>query len=905
MRIREPDPGHRGRWSRRLSALTLVWAVVAAIAVVPLGLGTAPQAHAAGSTTVTGPKVWQPASGSYGPEGSVTVSQTGNLTNQVVQVSWSGFTPTVGRPGGEPVTVVQPYSDKAMYPVRIYQCRGEDPAITDCYGSTLYGGDRDKGFEQKFPAAGNAPDFPSNAVIAPTGPDGSGAASIEILTGQQAPTLGCDAQHKCSIVVEPNYGGDPLDLHQEQNGVPNCDNHAIDDDGFFFYAATDSVMQGVENWVTGNNANEQCAWRNHVVVPLDFAPAPADCKVQQASFSTAGLEMANRTMQQWRTGLCLGSSPMSLQYIIATGEPQARADFLAGTGTDLALVARPDRSPAPRPYVYAPLASTGISVVYVVDDPTTGRQIRDMKLNARLLAKMLTQSYAALGPVIPSVEGNPNCLFADPEFRALNPESANLHWPNCSSPEELTPTVVGGTTDLTYQLTSWIAADPDAAQFLQGAPDQWGMHVDTFYLRPAFTGYPVEALQRQDNSGVPGGKDAAGIWKQLEWNPTLGGLVDVSRTILQNRMTALSSNILNGNYQKRPAQPQGSRRLFAIMDAGQAQAYSLPEAALRNPAGGFVQPDRSGFAAAVADMPVDALTGTQTLPYGQAGSDFARDQRAYPLTAVQYAMVPTAGLSAEKSAAVATFLGKVTDPGWGQLYGVEPGRLAPGFLGLTQAQLAQAQDAVKHVSAQDGSYPGNQTPPAPTTEPKPPTTAPDGGGTATGAGSTGGTTAGGTAATGGTGQSGDGGATGATGSGGATGTGDATGGSGSTTGSTTGSTIGSTTGSTGTGSSLGSGGTGSAATAGGAATSAPVAAKATPGATPAATGGPLAAAPVAAGAPAPDRPGTARLLLPVALIAGLVLLVGGPAALFLGGTPAGAKALAGVRAQWARLRRRG
>ncbi|MFF1870734.1 hypothetical protein ACFVXD_17985, partial [Kitasatospora herbaricolor] len=83
---------------------------------------------------------------------------------------------------------------------------------------------------------------------------------------------------------------------------------------------------------------------------------------------------------------------------------------------------------------------------------------------------------------------------------------------------------------------------------------------------------------------------------------------------------------------------------------------------------------------------------------------------------------------------------------------------------------------------------------------------------------------------------------------------------------------------------------------------APAAAK--PGASPSASasGGALDAAPVAAGRPAPDRAGTARLLLPVALVAGLVLLVGGPAALVLGGTPAGGRIVAGVRSGWARLR---
>ncbi|MFD9597548.1 hypothetical protein ACFWA9_33005, partial [Kitasatospora sp. NPDC059973] len=75
-------------------------------------------------------------------------------------------------------------------------------------------------------------------------------------------------------------------------------------------------------------------------------------------------------------------------------------------------------------------------------------------------------------------------------------------------------------------------------------------------------------------------------------------------------------------------------------------------------------------------------------------------------------------------------------------------------------------------------------------------------------------------------------------------------------------------------------------------------------ATPGASAGPLAAAPVAAGSPAADRAGTARLLLPIAVVAGLVLLIGGPAALFLGGTPAGERAVSAVGRTWARVRRR-
>ncbi|MFJ7909704.1 hypothetical protein [Kitasatospora sp. NPDC096204] len=877
MRTRVPDRRGRGRWRRRLPALALAKAVVAALAVIPIGLGAAPQAHADSATTVTGPKVWIPASGTYGDEGSVTVSQTGNLTNQVLQVSWSGFTPSITQTGG-PVTSTPVNSTFNLYTVRVYQCRGLDPAVTDCYGSTLYGGDRDKGFEQPArPVHTETPDFPSNMVLAPTGPDGSGTASIEVWSSKESPSLGCDATHPCSIVVEPNYGGDPTDLYNIRGGKADCNDHRMDRDRFY-NAASDGVMKpGRINSKTKNRTSEQCAWLHRTVVPLSFAPTPDSCVASAQDFGVAGLEMANRAMQQWRSGLCLGDSPMTVGYIPAGGEPQARAAFLGGAAsTDVALTARSDMSPPPRPYVYAPLATTGISVTYLIDDPTNGRQIRDMRLNARLVAKLLTQSYASPGADIASVAGNPVCLFTDPEFKQLNPETAEngIHWPtNCGGALTIFPGVPGGTTDFTYLLTSWVAADPDAARFLDGEPDQWGMHVDSFYLKPRFTGYPSEAFQPQDQSGSSTPQEGADTahWKQYEWVPSTEGLSRVARNQVQNRPNCqLPTFNANGGHDACAVQQPGQRMMLAIMDTAQAKAFSLPEAALLNPAGSYVTPSTAGFQAAVADMPTDPTTGVQQLPYGTPDTAFTRDQRAYPLSYVQYAMVPTGGVPAAKAAVIARFLRTVTTTG--QTYGIAPGQLAQGFLALNNAQRQQADQAVQHVEAQDGKLPGNQTaPPAGKPEPGTPESGNGGSGSGTGEGTgpvstsgTGGTTADGNS--GGTGFGSSGGSTG----GGLSGTG-ATG----------------ATGTTGTGA------------AGGAA---PGAAGGKPGATAAPSGNAIAAAPV--GTPVPDRPGTARLLLPVALIAGLVLLVGGPVALFLGGTPAGAKALAGARTQWSRLRRK-
>ncbi len=893
MGVRLPDPRHQGWWRRRVPALALAWAVVATLSVLPLGFGPATEARADSGVTVDGPEIWDPVNGTYGAKGHVSLSQGKNLTNEVIQVSWSGFTPTVNW-DGTPATTVLEYNQAVMYAVRIYQCRGTDPKPTDCYGNTMYGGDPALGFEQPTrPPGTTTPDFPSNHRIAVTGPDGSGTTSFEVWTSRQSTSLGCDATHPCSIVVEPNYGGDPLDWLNRRGGVADCSDHSLDMD-FETDNSTDIVYTGRTNPNTNNQAGEQCAWTHRAVVPMAFAPTADDCRAAHADFTAAGLEMANRAMQQWRAGFCEGAAPLNLQYSFAGGEPQARADFLAGGGADIALTARPDRSPAPRPYVYAPLATTGISVAFVVDDQGSGRQIQNMRLNARLVAKMLTQSYSSgVASNIPSVADNPSCVFVDPEFLQLNPDSllGGAHWPTSCSSDGVTmlPIVVGGTTDLVHQLTSWIAEDPDASRFLQGERDPWGMHLDTFYLQPAFPGYPVDALQPQDFSEIVRSNGDKVTWKGLEWNPLLGGLGQVSRSLLQNQSTAFSTDLINGKHDRLPALPIGQRALFAILDAGQARAFNLPEAALQNPAGAFVAPTTSSYQAAVSDMPVDATTGTQQLPYGVAGSDFAKDQRAYPLTTVQYAMVPTSGVPEAKATAVSTFLQRATQ-GAGQVYGSGPGRLAPGFLGLSSDQVARAKAAATHVAAQDGALPGNQT--------APPVT---GGGTT--GGTTGSTDPGSGTATAGTAavpvagtDSADGGS--ATGGGGTTG-GDTPSGTGTGTGAT--STTGGGLGTTGTAGTSGSTGTtGATGTTPGAAT-APAKAGAAPATSPGAS--PLAAAPVAAGRPAPDRAGTARLLLPVALIAGLVLLIGGPTALVLGGTTAGARIAGGLRSGWGRLRR--
>ncbi|MEZ0069090.1 hypothetical protein ABIA32_005133 [Streptacidiphilus sp. MAP12-20] len=788
-----------------------------------------------GAVTVAGPPVWQPAKGTYGARGKVTVSPAVNLTDQVVHVSWTGFTPTTdGSP--TPVTVDLVQSPHVFYGVRVYECRGADPKITDCYGSSLYGADSSKGFQQPIPVPGSTtPEFPSNAVLAATHPDGSGQADLEVWTAHESQSLGCDVSHACSLVVEPNYGGDPLGYQNVLGiGKPGCENHTWDTDTSYAATAADVIIS-TNDVNNGNYDGEQCAWTHHVVVPLKFAPTPSDCHARAADFTVRGLEMANRMVQLWRSGFCLGTGPLSVQYTSSGGEPQARQAFLHGTGADMALTDYPDTASAPRPYVYAPLATSGIVVAFRADDRITGAPIPAMKLNARLLAKQLTQSY--VGQQDPnaydSTKGNPPCLYKDPEFLQLNPEGPHgPHWPDCGNANGggALPVVVGGTTDLVQQLTSWIVADRDAASFLAGTRDPWGMHLDTYYEKPAFAGYPVNVFIPQDSSGV----GAGGIthMKSYEWNPLLGGLVQVGRAILASQPSDyVWLPDANGNHPKASPEPVGQRTMMAIMDAGQASAFSLPQAKLLNPAGAYVGPGNASFGAAVADMATDPTTATAMLPYASPSStNFGADKAAYPLATVQYAMLPTHGLSSAKAAKIADFLTRAADPSGGQQPGFEPGRLAAGFVPLTGAQRTQLTIATCDVQRQDGQKPGNQSPASPCT-PAPPST-------------TGGTT----------------------GSGGTT--------SGGTTAGTSGGTTG---GAVSAGTTAGAGGKVKRQALG-------------------------STQPVAVGSPDPNRVGDQRLLLPILLIAGGVLLVGGPATLVLTGTGAGAQLRRGSRRAWAQAR---
>ena len=194
---------------------TPILALAAAVTVAAMGLTTAaaaqptghpPPAHATAvaahggpAKTVTGPHMYDPATGNPFPQAStVTVTQTTHMVNQMVHVSWTNFTPSTS-------LIYNP--SNVAYPVMVTECKGTDPASpADCYGA------ENGGVTSTSGAFG-----PMNDAYATSAPDGTGQADIEILTKLENQFLGCNHNHPCSLAIVPaqggNYGVTPPEVH--------------------------------------------------------------------------------------------------------------------------------------------------------------------------------------------------------------------------------------------------------------------------------------------------------------------------------------------------------------------------------------------------------------------------------------------------------------------------------------------------------------------------------------------------------------------------------------------------------------------------------------------------------------------------------------------------------------------
>jgi hypothetical protein len=661
----------------------------------------------------------------------VTVSQTKNLINQTVIVSWSGGKATV------------PASDFASNYLQIMQCWGDDPLGPDRTQCQYGGSDTQNSpsagdFVRSRQVTGTAID-PNEKLTPPTGSndnlyvpfwavtvkdkptiaassdrndffdslstnevplarthgDGTGAEFFEVQTVREAPGLGCGdpiptggtvTGRKCWLVIVPRGSTEVDGSARNGSGINRLNSSPL----------------------------SQTNWENKIAVPLEFLPVGQACPIGAPERRLVGHELAADAVSSWQPALCAGGGAL-FSYTQLPDEV-VRAKVLDGSSPGLALLTnpvRPDPAPPEGLLVYTPIGLSGLAIAFNIEHQPSGnaspadlqldgQRFLSMKLTPRLVAKLLTQSYGASVPFTQDyLKKNPVGLTVDPEFLELNPEYKGFA--TYTQPPDALVQLNG--SDATSLLWSWVKADPDASGFIDGTPDKFGMVVNPNNQGLAL---PTSTFPRNDQSCVDaiiGESGTKGKICTLDAHPFTNDMHDAGRSASrgdsQARTTVVGPDGLP-TPKKLDRQNPGHRALLAVVDAATAARYSLPTAALRNAAGQFVAPGSGSLLAGEAAMKPSGVAGVLVSDPG------ATDPAAYPLTALSYAVAAPSALDAAAGRDYAAFLRYAAGPG--QQPGIAPGQLPLGMVPLPADLKTRTAAAAAAVEAQAGKNAGPQQP---------------------------------------------------------------------------------------------------------------------------------------------------------------------------------------------------
>jgi hypothetical protein len=665
-----------------------------------------------------------------------------------------------------------------LYPVVIMQCRGVNPDREDCWSSQYADGGGDpiglsssflpdqnlpvetspwvtsrfantttgrtfatpfRTFDGKYRAtqitpgrwfvpglSQNAPDLPAvddwtpstqNMRRGRTGSDGKGQMVTWVNTAFENPSIGCSDKSPCSLVVVPikNRVCRTADYVTPAMAA-NCQ----------LSSTKDSRAKSAYWQLLGN-------WYERYVFKLSFAPRTTPCAQRDDAAGLTGSELAAEAMRSWAMVRCAPSSPAALDYT-RKWEPESRQQLGAAVPTaispsgyvaDGVLTNEPaaadDPATTARKPGYAPVAISGFAIHYNWEK-SGGEPVPDVKLNARLVAKMFTQSYsldyrvggAGNRPVNPNVANNPQTLSTDPEFRQLNPDSST--WGTSNS--QLT--IPSARTDVILALTRWLWSDPAARAFLQGKPDQWGMTVNKTYRGWAL---PRDDYELKDGWVVPAGGPVSEVGTQPQQNAaqTSNSWAEASDDIMigwprSQVMKKLDDAVPDSPWvaKRSDRQAVGARALVGLTVTSEVEKTGMRSALLQNSAGEFVAPNTESLYYALDGATVDTSSGAWRINHA------AMDKRGYPGTMITYAAVPTTTLKGQSPKRYADTLRWIANEG--QQYGPEPGQLPDGYLALTdpmKEQVAKVADAVENQTGTVPIPPDHQDPLPPPKDPTP------------------------------------------------------------------------------------------------------------------------------------------------------------------------------------------
>lgn len=696
---------------------------------------------------------------------TVRVSKTQSLRGRErIRVSWDGARPSAAR-------AASPFGEEGLaqeYPVVILQCRGvDDPSVPaerrlspeTCWTSTraqrsqsvvnrtavwrhdLFATEQDraqKSGPDPFPAAAcddiesfssrvvpfraasgrihlsctaetMAPEaavgaaFPPAEQAAFTDLDGRGETQFEVRSAVENESLGCSHEVDCTLVVIPIMGISCLDADAE------CRKR-----GRFVVGSSNFAKDGIDASVGPAYWWSESNWRHRFSVPLDFGLPPDACDVldTRPPVGFYGSELMSQAALQWSPSFCLRKDRFKFQHNRMPDE-QAFALMEKGEGV-AALVSGQREAETDEPVGYAPTAVTGFGVGYVIDRPDNAGEYTSLRLNARLLAKLLTQSYPAspLGQQRPGLESNPVSMNVDPEFIALNPGLDR-------NTRESMATVISlsEASDVLTTLTDYLDSDPDARAFIEGKPDPWGMKVNPAYRD---IDLPRDEWPLLDTY-VPTTTNECLLQNPAPYLSKVAAPTTSLRKIAEavldgwpNVQTKCERATFTDPWKvgRVDRQGVGTRMVLGIVSLGDAARFGLRTAALQTSKGTFVTPTDTAILNALKLGKQSESSGV----FAWTQQQVRRAGNAYPGAQVVYTAARLRGMSKSDAALVAQFIrvgvteAQERGPGNGQL----PGGYVPlARTGATARYHSVALRVADLIEKQAGLPGGGSTKPTP------------------------------------------------------------------------------------------------------------------------------------------------------------------------------------------------
>lgn len=724
----------------------------------------------------------------------ITVNQTAELVNQAISVTWTGGEPTLtgvsrfdgnylqimqcwgdpdgtmpDNPGPPPEQCVQGAADSvyggryagSLFPgggfaLERIVSREDWPGYDESVGvvdhrtgyvwksfRSVTGATVDVHYDPSFSPAVQGGDHWLNSFFnsittnevfgGRTTTNGTGAELFEVTTGLESSGLGCGQR------VQPVDGG---------TKVPQCwlvvvprGDPAVENAGSPFGPGSGVMTSPLA----------PAAWANRIAIPLSFNPVDSSCDLSDDQRRISGGELAVAAVTSWQPALCAAPGRQPVTYA-SVGESLARQQLLGGMpgGPGMAVVSRPlDPAAvgADDPVVYAPLTASGLVVAFNVErlprpdgdeaaQALRGVRVANINLTPRLVAKLLTQSYrqqtAIKGPSpYEWARGNPPHLGLDPDFLRFNPEFEMLLTAGGKNfGGLLLPT---GVSDVPRQVWEWVLADPEAKQWLDGAPDEHGMVVNPVYATTAAAnpsgvafGQPTPMTFPKSDpycyQGPPQGNGGAVVPPVLcgaDWLPPTSTMLDAARLTRAaddgaktlHDPFAISSDQV---YKRDGPQAAGSRSILSLTTTAAARRYGLQVARLSRAGDGgtereFLAPTEVTLTAGIETMRTVAEPAVlEPAPTVEASG-------AYPLTSLTYAAVAPLRLDVAARDDFAALLDHAAGPG--QTPGLGVGQLPPGYVPLPSELLRQTADAARAVRELQPTAPAEPTAPSSAVDP--------------------------------------------------------------------------------------------------------------------------------------------------------------------------------------------